>query len=483
VLLCVLAALLGAGGLGACSTSPRIERTGSILWRGCGDIECATLSVPLDRAHPNGRRIELSLARRPAAGKRRGVLFTNPGGPGGSGVELVQASDTVFDASVRDGFDIVSWDPRGVGASTHVNCKSDLDAFYAVDRSGADAATARANVKAAKRLAADCARNGRGLLPFLSTSATVDDMDAIRAAMGVRTISYLGFSYGTYLGAEYAARYPHRVRAMVLDGAIDPAESSAQGTIQQAEGFDRALRAFLEWCRGSSKCKFAHKGDTAAAFADLTTSLESETLPAKVHGKKRTLGAGEANIGVATALYAGKTGGGWEALGKALRDAAQGDGSALLALSDAYTGRQPDGSYDGLTDAFYAIDCIDAPAPSTAAAVQELAARAARKAPYFGASTVWLGLPCTFWPAPAVGKIGPVRAPHAPPILVVGTTDDPATPYAAAQALARELKTGHLLTYVGEGHTAYGRGDSCIDDNVDRYLVARELPRAGTRCR
>ncbi|MDQ1510258.1 MAG: hypothetical protein QOG50_2102, partial [Actinomycetota bacterium] len=329
-----------AGGFASCAAKPSTERTGVVLWRGCGAIECATLSVPLDRTHPAGRRIRLALARRPADGRPLGVLLANPGGPGGSGIELLQHADDVFSKSVRDRFDIVSWDPRGVGAGTSVDCGDDLDFFYAVNRTNAAASTARENVSVAKRFVAACRRNSPGLLPFLSSRASVADMDAIRAAMGVRTISYVGFSYGTYLGALYADRYPTHVRAMVLDGAIDPALSSADGTIQQAVGFDRALDAFLAWCRDNSRCHFATHGNPTTALHDLTSSLDHETLPAEVDGEKRTLGPGEANIGIATALYAGRGRDGWEALGNALRDAARGDGSGLAVLSDTYTGRR-----------------------------------------------------------------------------------------------------------------------------------------------
>jgi pimeloyl-ACP methyl ester carboxylesterase len=308
-------------------------------------------------------------------------------------------------------------------------------------------------------------------------------MDAIRAAIGERTITYVGFSYGTYLGALYADTYPTRVRAMVLDGAIDPATSSAAGTIRQAAGFDRALNAFLAWCRDDSDCHFAAHGNPITAFHNLITALDHETLPAEVHGEERTLGPGEANIGIAMALYAGRGRDGWEELGLALRDAATGTGSRLLALADTYTGRQRHGRYDETTDAFYAIGCLDAPAPATVAATKRIAARAERAAPVFGASNVWLGLPCTFWPAPPDRNPGPVHAAGAPPLLVIGTTDDPATPYESARALTRQLRSARLLTYVGEGHTAYGRGDACIADKVDTYLISRRLPRRGTRCK
>jgi hypothetical protein len=270
---------------------------------------------------------------------------------------------------------------------------------------------------------------------------------------------------------------------MVLDGAVDPARSYAESTIRQAVAFDRALGAFLAWCRDNSRCAFARHGNPTTAFRDLTMMMAHETLPAEVRGEKRTLGPGEANLGISTALYGGKDrDGGWETLGDALRDASRGNGSALLALADAYTLRQPGGRYANETDAFYATACLDSPAPRTVTAVRRLAARAARVAPVFGASTVWLGLPCTYWPVAPVGRVGPIRAAGAPPILVIGTTADPATPYASAQALARELQSGRLLTAVGEGHGAYGRHDSCIDRKVDDYLISRRLPAPGTRC-
>ena len=277
-----------SGVLTSCATKPFSDRTGSLVWRRCGGIECTTLAVPLDWSDPGAGRIELALARRPSGGHRVGVLLTNPGGPGGSGVQLVQDAGDLFDKSVLDRFDIVSWDPRGVGASAPADCGSKLDYFYEVDRSGVDPATATANAVVAKRLAADCARETGRRLPFLSTNATVRDMDAIRAAMGVATIDYLGFSYGTYIGALYADRYPARVRAMVLDGAIDPAASYDDSTVRQAVGFERSFDAFLAWCHGNKHCAFARGGNPRTAFDDLMASIASETDPGTVHGEHRT---------------------------------------------------------------------------------------------------------------------------------------------------------------------------------------------------
>ena len=438
--------------------------------------------MPLDWSHPSGAHIQLALARRPAGGNRLGVLLVNPGGPGGSGIDFLRDSGDAVGESVRDRFDIVSWDPRGVGQSAPAECTSDLDSFYAVNRNSTSAENERANVDVSKQFVGDCRRASGRLLPYLSTRASVRDMDAIRAAMGVPTIDYLGFSYGTYLGALYADRFPHRVRAMVLDGAVDPAASYEDGVLTQAVGFEHALDAFLDWCGSNRDCDFAPGGDPKTAFTDLMATLAQESDPATIDGEVRSLGIGEANIGVATALYAGNTANGWVTLGRALNDAARGDGSALLALSDVYTGRDTGGRYDNLTAAFYAIGCLDGPAPRSAAAVERLAQRAARVAPDFGASTVWLGLPCTYWPVPPDGHPAPIHARGAPPIVVVGTTNDPATPYAQAQALAGQLDSGRLLTYVGQGHTAYGHGHACIDRAVDAYLVDLKLPPAGTRC-
>jgi len=477
----LLAVVLVSGLLVSCGTSTFTDRTGSLVWHRCGGIECTTLSVPLDWSRPAAGRITLSLARRPADGHRTGVLLTNPGGPGGSGIQLVQQAGDAFDSAILDRFDIVSWDPRGVGASAPAGCGTRLDYFYEVDRNETDAKAAAANATVAKRLAADCERTSKRLLPYLGTPSTVRDMDAIRAAMGVATIDYLGFSYGTYIGALYADRYPTRVRAMVLDGAIDPAARYDAATIRQAVGFEHSLDAFLAWCRDNEQCGFARGGNPTTAFDDLMTSISNETDPGTVHGEHRELNIGEANLGVATALYSGKGSAGWGALSKALNNAARGDGAGLLALSDAYTGRNTGGSYDNETAAFYGIGCLDGPAPPTLGAVEQLARRAAREAPHFGASTVWLGLPCTFWPVPPVSRPGPIHAVGAPPIVVIGNTDDPATPYAQAEALSHELQSGRLLTYVGEGHTAYGR-DGCIDKAVDHYLLSLDVPHAGTRC-
>lgn len=472
------AACAGTGG--GATVHLRSETTGTIAWTPCAKVECGSISVPLDYAEPTGPHIKLALARIPASGTSKGVLLTNPGGPGGSGIELLRDATDVFPAAIRSSFDVISWDPRGVGQSAPVACIDDLDAFYAVNRHVQTAAEVAQNVAATKTFVNGCKQNSARILPYVSTDASARDMDAIRAAIGVPQITYVGFSYGTFLGALYANLFPKHVRAIVLDGAIDPALSYADTTLDQAESFDADLDAFFAFCRTDKSCAFAHGNDPAAAYDDLFRTIAQESIPGTVDGEPRTLGPGEFDLGVASALYSGADG--YPALAAALAQAGSGRGDKLLALSDAYTGRMTGGKYTNETDAFYAIGCIDAPAPMTVAAVQALAARVAAVAPRLGVSTVWLGLPCTFWPVAPQGKVGPIHAPGAPPIVVVGTLHDPATPYAWAQSLASQLESGRLLTAAGASHTSYGRGNACVDGTVNRYLLDLTVPSPGATC-
>lgn len=480
LVLTIAAGTTACGGGGGATVALRNERTGTIDWSPCDKVECGSLSVPLDFTRPDGPHITLALARRPAAHTPIGVLFTNPGGPGASGVDFLREADEVFPSEILDTFDIVSWDPRGVGASSPVQCTDDLDSFYAVNHDPTSPAVVAQNVTAAHAFVDACKQKSARVLPYVSTAATVRDLDAVRAAMGAAQINYVGFSYGTLIGSMYADMFPTHVRAMVLDGVVDPARSYAIATIDQAKSFDDDLTAFFEHCSSDAKCAFARGGDPATAFDDLERQVDGETVPGTVSGETRTLGPGELDIGTAGALYAGADG--YDTLASALSSLARGDASEVLALSDAYTGRTKGGKYSNETAAFYATGCLDAPAPATVSAVQQLATQAATAAPHFGASTVWLGLACTFWPVRAEGKVAPIHAPGAPPIVVLGTTHDPATPYAWAQSLASELQSGRLLTADGTSHTSYGHGNDCVDGAVDHYLLKLTVPSVGARC-
>ena len=365
----------------------------------------------------------------------------------------------------------------GVGQSAEIDCGDNFDSFYAVDHSPDDEAEVEENFAASRAFAEGCTERSAELLPHVSSRTTVQDMDAIRTALGEEKLSYLGFSYGTYLGALYADRYPERVRALVLDGAVDPSLTYEEVSHDQAMGFDSALDAFLDDC-AANDCGFGGS-DPHESFTLLMQAIDAEPLPATVAGEERELGPGEADLGVAAALYPGEDG--WEVLAEALNDAARGDGGALLQLSDVYTDREPGGSYGNEGEAFQAINCLDGPAP-TPAEFPELAARVAEAAPAFGAATVWLGAPCSVWPVPPDGVPGPLRGAGAPPIVVIGTSNDPATPFKWAEGLASQLESARLIVFEGEGHTAYNRGSDCVDDAVDRYLIDLEPPADNTRC-
>jgi pimeloyl-ACP methyl ester carboxylesterase len=472
--------LAGCGGASARHATAPNATTSGIHWEKCGGVQCATLAVPLALNDPSKGTINLALARHRATGKRIGTLLTNPGGPGAAALWIAQNAAQEFPKQLLQHFDIVAWDPRGVGKSTAVHCDSELDWFWDIDRSPDTSAELAQNVSVSKRLAHDCETTDARILPYLSSGNTVLDMERIREALGEAQISYLGFSYGTYLGALYANEFPTRVRAMVLDGAVDPTLSPDAAGEQQAVGFEQSLDAFLADCSAKTSCAFHAGGHSAPAYDQLIAQIDAEPLAATVSGESRTLGPGEADLGVGEALYGGRQA--WPRLAKALAHAAQGDGSDLLQLSDEYTMREKGGTYTNETAAFYAIGCLDAPSVPSLLDVEKEAARTSKVAPRLGASTVWLGLPCTYWPVKPDGSTEPIHAKGAPPILVLGTTHDPATPFAWARSLAAQLDSGHLVALNDEGHTAYGRGSSCIDDIVHAYLLNLTVPPPGTVC-
>jgi pimeloyl-ACP methyl ester carboxylesterase len=451
-------------------------------WRDCTGGQCATLSVPLDYGHPELGQLQLALLRRKARKPqaRIGSLLLNPGGPGASGVALVQNLSSTFPQELRDRFDIVGWDPRGTGTSTAIDCGNQLDYLFAPDISPETAAAQQQLETASKQFADACAVRSAKLLPYISSSATAHDMDRIREVLGDTKLTYLGYSYGTYLGTLYAHLFPDRVRALVLDGAIDPALSAHDVTIQQSVGFERALEAFFVDCANDSACAFHSRGDPRAAYDALAAAVDARPIPGRLDGRARSLGPTQFELGVSTALYGGRAT--WPDLASALAHAAGGDGSELLQFFDSYVNRAPDGTYSDEYPAFLGIGCLDGPSLGDLATARRVEAEARAAAPRFGAGNVGLGLPCTFWPVPAVSGPGAVSAPGAAPIVVVGTTGDPATPVEWAHALAAELGSGRLLLHRGEGHTAFPAADRCLDPAIVRYLVDTVVPPDGTVC-
>jgi pimeloyl-ACP methyl ester carboxylesterase len=462
-----------------------------LAWVPCDThFQCARLYVPFDYAHPGGPAFSLPVIELPAAqpALRIGPLVINPGGPGGSGLEYAIAARTgEFTQAVRDRFDIVGFDPRGVGGSIPaLRCMTgrQLDAYFAVNEAPATAAQLAAVESANKAYAQACARNAKALLPYVGTPAAARDIDVLRAALGQSRLTYLGKSYGTFLGASYIQQFPRRVRAAVLDGAVAPALSGLDLDIAQAQGFSVALGQFASWCAGQRGCPLRGPApDAEQQVSGLIAQANARPLASELPGSQPANGA-MLLLGVAAALYSKSA---WTILKDGLSAALNnGDGSVLVELADSLTERNPNGSYSNLSDLGTAVDCIDRRWPTSITAWQAAAAAAAKVSPLFGPTLVFGSLPCAYWPVPARPVLsGPPRG--APPVLVLGDLHDPATPYAWAGALARWLQQGGgqqgvLLGWNGEGHTSYGQGSSCVDNAVDAYLISLRTPPNATVC-
>lgn len=450
-------------------------------WKACGNgFQCATLTVLLDDSKPQLGTVALALTRHPATGSPRiGSLITNPGGPGESAVGWLQGAYTEFPEEVRAHFDLVTFDPRGVGLSAPVRCLSTsaLDAYFHLDPVPDTPSERAALWKGNVDLANGCLRRSARILPYVDTVVVAQDLDRVRQAVGDPKLTYLGYSYGTAIGASYLDQFPTRVRAMVLDGALDPRLTWDQFLTGQSHGFDTALGAFLQYCQ-QTRCPFrqAVSGDLLAAFDALAAKVDQHPLPGS---GARTVGPDEFTLGVGAGLYSRTSG--WPAIGQALADAAHGDGAYLLALNDSYTERSARG-YSNLSEANFAVNCIDRPWPRSPAPYYDLAATVAKTSPRFGPAIALSGLGCAVWPVPASGTPHSVTAPGSPAVVVIGTTRDPATPYAWAVGLAHQLSHGVLLTHDGDGHTAYRVGaPSCLVDPVDAYLISLRVPVA-SRC-
>ncbi|MBF9070608.1 alpha/beta fold hydrolase [Streptacidiphilus sp. NEAU-YB345] len=457
-----------------------------LSWTSCdAGFQCTTFKVPLDYSDPSAGDITLSAVRQQATGQgvpRQGSLLVNPGGPGGSAVDYAEYAAETFPPVVRAAYDIVGLDPRGVARSSPVTClsNSQMDAYTAVDTTPTTQAGVDKLVGADKAFAQGCEQRSGKLLGHVSTVDSARDMDVFRALLGDAKLHYLGKSYGTFLGATYAGLFPSKVGTMVLDGAMNPSLNAFQLNSQQAGGFEVAFNAFAADCVKRPGCALGN-GSVQQAGQKLTAffnAAEAKPLPT---GQSRQLNSALAMTGVISAMYDQTQ---WPDLRLALADAiGNNDGKELLALSDQYYERGPDGSYSNLMYANSAVNCLDLPAAATSPAqVQQQLATYTKDSPLFGASLAWGGLSCAYWPVSATGSPHSIAAKGAAPILVVGTTRDPATPYAWAQGLAAQLSTGSLLTYDGDGHTAYARGSSCIDEAVNNYLLRGTVPAKGTVC-
>lgn len=442
-----------------------------ITWRACRNgQECAEVLVPLDYAKPDGTAITLAVARIRATGSRNlGSLFINPGGPGGSGVAYVG----YFERAGLQDYDIVGWDPRGVGESTPVQCAGAeaLDRYTAMDGSPDTAEERTAWIQANRAFGRSCLERSGPLLSHVSTVETVHDLDLLRRMLGDTTLSYFGSSYGTQIGAVYAELFPDSVGRMVLDGAVDITDDS---DASQAEGFDKSLRAFAAWCAERGCSLGSSPAEVQKSVVELWQELDAKTFDVG----RRQLTQQLAVTGVIFVLYENEKA--WPALLRSLEDAIRrNNGGRLLAFADQYNQRRSDGQYGQFNYAFPAVRCLDSDEGGLTEADRDLAEAvedAPTLGPFLGADYV-----CPMWPVPAAPDPGTLTGKGAAPIVVIGTAGDPATPYEYAVAMARQLESGVLVTFRGEGHLAYGQSP-CVQRLVQAYLVDGAVPVDGSRC-
>jgi pimeloyl-ACP methyl ester carboxylesterase len=441
-----------------------------LRWAPCLDhLECAQVLVPLDYAKPDQQAISLRMAKQPATAARRlGTLFVNPGGPGASGIGLVQA--------FRDGglgeYDIVGWDPRGVGQSTPVQCfeRASLDRYLSTDNSPDDATETAALITEERNLGQSCLERSGILLEHVSTVETVRDLDLLRGLVGDVKINYLGLSYGTRIGSLYAQLFPKRVGRLVLDGAVNITGSE----VDQAQGFERALEDFASWCANQRTELGGTKDDVLHTVTTLLTQLDSKPIMVGARSLTQQL----AVTAVVFPLYGQQKS--WAVLRDALLSAVRDhDGARLLRIADLLNERNADGNYDQSIVAFPAIRCLDSSASSVRAEVRR-SETLIKKAPIIG--PFWgPDLTCPLWPVPPAPPTPKINGRGAAPIIVIGTTGDPATPYEYAVGMARQLESAVLVTFHGEGHLAYGQSE-CVRQIVRNYLINGVVPPDETSC-
>ena len=452
-------------------------------------FSCAVITVPLDYAKPQGETISIAVKKRAATGDHpQGALFINPGGPGDSGVAFAEQANTSFAPELLSAYDVIGFDPRGVGSSTTITCTTDDDSANTAEPSptasaGAASGTgsfeewSEATQQSFQELADQCAANTKpaALLDHVDTVSAARDLDILRALAGQEKLNYLGFSYGTYLASVYAETFPGNTGRMVLDGAIDPSLSLAEQGLGQATGFEQALRTYVDYCQASIGCPLSGGTDAGVQqVRNLITSANSS--PLATSDPNRTVAGSDIVTALSEYLYTTEQA--WAPLTSALDQAINyRDGSLFAAQED-----QAAASKDDSGGAFQAVTCLDYPVEGDTATWAAQYEEAKRVAPIFGDSSTGMDLVCSVWGHNGTRKPTQIHAHGAAPILVVGTTGDPATPYAWAQSLADQLDSGQLLTWEGTGHTAYGGDAPCINDAVDTYLLTGTMPKKGLTC-
>lgn len=450
-------------------------------------LQCAYLNVPLDYANPNGRVIKLGLLRRPASdpAHRIGSLVINPGGPGGSGMSTAASlAEEITNNDIGRRFDFVGFDPRGVGSSEpQVVCRTpaerDAERLMNLNVDSSPAGVERTENQEKTDDAGCVSRTGKDVLENIGTREVVRDMDVMRSALGDEKLTYLGYSYGTRIGTSYAEAFPKNVRAMILDGAVDPAQDQISQLIDQGRGFQKAFDAFADWCAARPDCGLGQDKDQAVSkYQALVRPLINQ--PATVTDGRK-LSYTDATIGTVQALYLSDL---WPTLNRGLQELGQGHGDTLMRLADIYYGRSQDGTYSTEMDVFQSVLCVDNPPIKDRNVARDVDAQYRKVAPFLdtGEAPSPALDNCAFWPVPATGGPHVPQTPGLPTVMVISTTQDPATPYQAGVNLANDIKA-RLLTYEGTQHTAFLQGDSCVDRAGISYLVDLKLPDEGTRCK
>ncbi|GAA3127922.1 alpha/beta hydrolase [Streptosporangium carneum] len=473
-------------------TAPGTASPGQIAWGPCTDIkrpdgatprpdprfQCGRLRVPLDYNRPNGDTLDMAVIRIQATepGRRLGSLVFNFGGPGASGVDTMAQSYKIF-SSLNTRYDLVSFDPPGVERTAGVRCGTDreMDRFLSMDTQATNAAERAEQEKTIKNFVEACKRTSGKVLPYVGTVNAARDMDRLRQALGDKQLNYFGISYGTQLGAVYATQFPKKVHRFALDGPLDPSVTLEQRSLAQTTAFQKSYDAFLQDCiKGPGECEVG--ADASVANKNVETFLNDLRInPLPVGDRKLTQGL--AVTGVTAALYSDLT---WPLLEQGLSRGFKGDGRILLYLADAYNARMPDGSYATIMSSFPAITCVDTSERPSRKELAKTEEASKKISPLFGGSG--MGAICSMWPVPGSDEARKIDATGSAPILVIGGTGDPATPYEWAPRLTEQLRTGVLVTYKGEGHGAYLSGDSCVKKLTDGYLLDGKVPANGAVC-
>jgi pimeloyl-ACP methyl ester carboxylesterase len=434
--------------------------------------------VPFDYADPEQGSFVLYVKKHNAASPadRIGSMMVNPGGPGFGGSSLADDAEYYFSQDLIDRFDIIAWDPRGTGESTPaVNCVDTFDEYFGLDSPPETPEEKQALIDASQAFNDKCAENSGTILPFISTRASAQDINSLRLALGEEKVSFFGFSYGSELGTTWATMFPETVRAIVVDGAVDPNASSIQEGMAQAKGFEGQLATFLKQCSERTTCEFHNDGDAEAAFDQLVLDIDAKPLEVS---KDRTLVTqGVLFTAVAQAMYSDYY---WPQLSEALSEAQNGDGKGILQLYDDYYQRKEDGTYGNELEAFLAISCLDDPGATSTEEVDSHIEDFIAAAPRLGGNFAY-GYSCALWPVKQAAKVN-ITGKGAGPIVVVGTTGDPATPLDSTRKMALSLEQGILIVVDANQHTGYG-ANNCVVKAVDDYLINLSVPKNETTCK